>query len=204
MKMNLPNKLTLIRILLIPIFTAIFFIEAIPFNHVISAGVFALAAFTDFLDGYIARKYNLVTNLGKFLDPIADKALVSTALIILITNPVAMGATVFGITVEQAVMIFSICVAVIMIRELMISAFRMIAAKRNLVLAADKIGKAKTFTTDIAIVILLVAIDLVAYNLAYSILIWVGIVIFIIATLLTVVSGVNYIVKNKEVLVDND
>ncbi|MBO5067115.1 MAG: CDP-alcohol phosphatidyltransferase family protein, partial [Clostridia bacterium] len=77
--MNLPNKLTIIRIILIPIFVAVFYIPQIPYNYVISAFIFALAAFTDFLDGHIARKYNLVTDLGKFLDPIADKVLVSTA-----------------------------------------------------------------------------------------------------------------------------
>lgn len=199
MKMNLPNKLTILRILLIPVFVALFFIEAIPFNHILSAVVFAIAAFTDFLDGYIARKYNIVTNLGKFLDPIADKALVATALIIVITNPVAMGVLAFGVSLEVA---FSICVAVIMIRELMISGFRMIAAKRQLVLAADKIGKAKTFTTDFAILFLLIAIDLV--GIAHTILMWAGMVVFAIATILTVVSGVNYIAKNTAVLKDEE
>ena len=82
--MNLPNKLTVLRIVMIPIFVALYFITAIPYNYTLSAVVFALAAFTDFLDGYIARKYKLVTNLGKFLDPIADKVLVSTALIIML------------------------------------------------------------------------------------------------------------------------
>ena len=204
MKMNLPNKLTLARILLIPVFTAIFFIDKIPYNHVISAAIFAIAAFTDFLDGYIARKYNLVTNLGKFLDPIADKALVSTALIILITNPFAMGSSVLGMSPQVAVMIFSICVAIIMIRELMISAFRMIAAKNSIVLAADKVGKAKTFATDVAILFLLVAIDLFSLATLYKVVIYVGMAIFVVATLLTVISGVNYIVKNKQVLSDND
>ena len=71
--MNLPNKLTLARIIMIPVFTALFYLEIIPYNFAVAAAVFAIAAFTDFLDGYIARKYDLVTDLGKFLDPIADK-----------------------------------------------------------------------------------------------------------------------------------
>ncbi len=76
--MNLPNRITLTRICLIPVFAAVFYIEAIPYNFLISAVLFLLAASTDFLDGYIARKRGLVTNLGKFLDPIADKVLIST------------------------------------------------------------------------------------------------------------------------------
>jgi len=193
--MNLPNKLTISRIILVPVFTALFFITAIPCNYVFSAVIFAIAAFTDFLDGYIARKYNIVTNLGKFLDPIADKALVSTALIILITSPVAMMGTGVDFTIA-----FSCSVALILIRELGISGFRMVAASRNLVLAADKIGKAKTFVTDFAIVFMLVALDL--SGLAFDIVMYVGYGLFAIGTILTIVSGVNYIVKNKQVLVD--
>ncbi len=193
--MNLPNKLTISRIILVPVFTALFFITAIPCNYVFSAVVFAIAAFTDFLDGYIARKYNIVTNLGKFLDPIADKALVSTALIILITSPMAM----MGVGVDFTVA-FSCSVALILIRELGISGFRMVAASRNLVLAADKIGKAKTFVTDFAIVFMLVALDLT--GLEFDIVMYVGYGLFAIGTILTIVSGVNYIVKNKQVLVD--
>ena len=109
--MNLPNKLTILRILLIPVFTAVYFIAKIPFNFLISAIIFVLAAATDFLDGYIARKYNLVTNLGKFLDPIADKVLVSTALIIMLL-PMAG---------EQPILPYyaAIAVAVILARDLL-------------------------------------------------------------------------------------
>ena len=83
--MNLPNKITLTRILMIPVFVAIFFLDKIPFSFGIAAIVFALAACTDFIDGYIARSRGLVTNLGKFLDPIADKVLVSTAMLLILT-----------------------------------------------------------------------------------------------------------------------
>ena len=90
--MNLPNRITLTRICLIPVFAAVFYIEAIPYNFLISAVLFLLAASTDFLDGYIARKRGLVTNLGKFLDPIADKVLISTAMILLLTRPLCFQA----------------------------------------------------------------------------------------------------------------
>ncbi|MBO7187235.1 MAG: CDP-diacylglycerol--glycerol-3-phosphate 3-phosphatidyltransferase [Clostridia bacterium] len=195
--MNLPNKLTILRIILVPVFTALFFITALPYNYVLSAVVFAIAALTDFLDGYIARKYNIVTNLGKFLDPIADKALVATALIVLITS----NGVCFGLGVDLTIA-FTCLVALIIIRELGISGFRMIAAKRQLVLAADKIGKAKTFVTDFAILFLIVALDF--SGKVFSVLMWIGYILFAIGAILTVVSGVNYIVKNKEVLKDSE
>ena len=188
--MNLPNKLTVLRIIMIPIFVATYFITVIPFNYVISAAVFALAAFTDFLDGHIARKYNLVTDLGKFLDPIADKILVSTALIVMLTSA-SNGAEIlpwYG----------SIAVAIILARELMISGFRMVAASKGKVLAADKAGKIKTFTQDIAIVALLVGAEFQAG--LYTPLNIVGLVILGVATLLTVISGTEAIVKNAGVL----
>ena len=178
--MNLPNKLTLLRIFMIPVFVALFYITAIPCNFILSAVVFALAAVTDFLDGYIARKYNLVTDFGKFLDPIADKVLVSTALIVLI-----------GILPWYS----AIMVATILARELIISGFRLVAAGKGLVIAADKSGKIKTFFTDITIVVLLIAAQVGAYWLAI-----VGLVMLGISTVLTVISGVECMVKNKHVI----
>ena len=196
MKMNLPNKLTILRMILIPVFMAFYFLDMIPYNHVIAAGVFALAAFTDFLDGKIARKYNLVTNFGKFLDPIADKALVSTALIIYLTSAIA-GKETLGFDPTIA---YACCASVIVMRELIISGFRMIAAKNQVVLAADIWGKAKTFVTDFALAFLLVGTDLDG-RLGEVVLV-IGYVLFAIATLLTVISGVNYILKNPDVLKD--
>ncbi len=189
--MNLPNKLTVLRIIMIPIFAALFFITAIPYNYAVSAVVFALAAFTDFLDGYIARKYGLVTNLGKFLDPIADKVLVSTAFIIMLT-PFG-GASIlpwYG----------SIAVAVIIARELMISGFRIVAASKGLVLAADKTGKIKTFFQDVSIVVLLVGASFMPG--LYTALNVVGLALFGVSALLTVISGAEYIIKNVSVLKD--
>ena len=188
--MNLPNKLTVLRIIMIPVFIAAYFITAIPFNYVIAAAIFAVAAFTDYLDGHIARKYNLVSDLGKFLDPIADKVLVSTALIVMLTVP-AGGAAILPYYC-------AIAVAVILARELIISGFRMVAAAKGVVLAADKAGKIKTFTQDIAICVLLVGADIqpgiyTAFNIA-------GLAVLGIATLLTVISGTEAIVKNSAVL----
>ncbi len=190
--MNLPNKLTILRLILIPVFTAVFFISAIPYNYIISAVIFAIAAFTDFLDGYIARKYNLVTNLGKFLDPIADKVLVSTALIIMLVVPVG----------GQVILPFygAIAVAVILARELIVSGFRMVAASKGVVLAADKSGKIKTVFQDISILVLLVGAN--AMPGLYSVINIVGLSLLGIATILTIVSGVEYLVKNRAVLKD--
>jgi CDP-diacylglycerol--glycerol-3-phosphate 3-phosphatidyltransferase len=185
--MNLPNKLTILRIIMIPIFVAVYFMPVIPFNYLISAGIFALAAFTDFLDGYIARKYNLVTDLGKFLDPIADKVLVSTAIIIMLVNP--------AIFPWYA----SIGVAVIIARELIVSGFRMVAASKNMVIAADWSGKIKTFVQDIAIVVLLVSAQF-AHVSAINL---VGIIAFWISVALTIISGTECIVKNRAVLKSN-
>jgi CDP-diacylglycerol--glycerol-3-phosphate 3-phosphatidyltransferase len=184
--MNLPNKLTIIRIVMIPLFVALYFITAIPYNYTISAAVFALAAFTDFLDGYIARKYNLVTNLGKFLDPIADKVLVSTALIIMLVPSNAILPEYAGIAV-----------AIILARELIVSGFRMVAASKGAVIAADWSGKIKTFVTDIAIVVLLVFGD---FFTLYSVPSIIGLSLLGIATILTIISGTECIIKNRSVL----
>ena len=191
--MNLPNKLTIIRIILIPIFVAFFYIPQIPYNYVISAVIFALAAFTDFLDGHIARKYNLVTDLGKFLDPIADKVLVSTALIIML----------LPMSGESAILPYytAIAVAVILARELIVSGFRMVAASKGAVLAADWSGKVKTFVTDIAIIILLVGADWMPG--VYTTINVIGLVVLGVATILTIISGTECIVKNRSVLKEN-
>lgn len=189
--MNLPTKITVARIVMIPVFIAFFFIDAIPYNRVIATAVFMLASFTDFLDGYLARKNNLVTNLGKFLDPIADKMLVSCALI-----AIALETTFL----QPAVAIFAM---VILCRELMISGFRIVASSKNVVLAADKLGKIKTTLQMIALILLLPYADI--YSRAPSageIVYYIGFAFLALATLMTIVSGLNYIIKNREVLKD--
>lgn len=190
--MNLPNKLTVLRICMIPLFVAMFYITAIPYNYFWSALIFVAAAATDFLDGNIARKYGLVTNLGKFLDPIADKILVSSALVLMLTVP-AILPPVYG----------GICVAVILARELMVSGFRMVAASRGMVLAADKLGKIKTVFQDAAIFILLAGVDLFgAGETVTKVFHIAGLVALGAATVLTIVSGCGYIVRNRQVLKD--
>ncbi len=200
--MNLPNKITLTRIFMIPVFVLIFFLDGVlPFAHAIAAIVFALAACTDFIDGHIARKYKLVTNLGKFLDPIADKVLVSTAMMLLLT----MGGSLFAKFPEAANPLYiatAVCICVIMARELIISAFRQIAATRGLVMAADKLGKYKTTFQDVSIFALIFSASI--NGLAGDIIAYVGFALFAIATVLTVWSGISYVVKNKKVLKDNE
>ncbi len=184
--MNLPNKLTVLRIFMIPVFVAVFYITNIPYNFLISAVIFALASFTDFLDGYIARKYNLVSDFGKFLDPIADKVLVSTALIIMLVPP-----TGYVIIPWYS----AILVSLILARELIISGFRLVASNKGLVISADKSGKLKTFFTDLTILFILAVANFMTPTLYV-----IGTVLLIISTILTVYSGIECIVKNKEVL----
>lgn len=187
MKMNLPTKLTFLRIALIPVFIALFFIP-FPYHRIIACGVFILASFTDFLDGYIARKYNLVTDLGKFLDPIADKMLVACALFAVVLT-------------AQWQIVTTICAMVIICRELMISGFRIVASSKNVVLAADKLGKIKTVLQMVALILLLPFGDIFALNnFVGNIIFYIGEAVLILATVMALVSGINYLIKNKQVL----
>lgn len=198
--MNLPNKITLTRICMIPVFVLIFFLDGVlPFARGIAAIVFALAACTDFVDGYIARSRGLVTNLGKFLDPIADKVLVSTAMLLLLT----IKENLFAVTGEWMDVLYvgmAVCICIIMARELIISAFRQIAAANGVVMAADKLGKFKTIFQDVSIAVLLFASDI--SGVFGNVLLGIGGVIFLAATVLTVWSGIAYVVNNKQVLKD--
>ena len=177
---------------MIPLFALAFYLMVLPYNFVISAGIFALASFTDFLDGAIARKRNLVTAFGKFLDPIADKVLVSTALILLVAPP--QGVDVFALaTYNIPEFLPAICVALILARELIVSGFRLVAVTSGKVIAADKSGKIKTFFTDVAIVWILVFMN---FNMPVFKLI--GLILLAISALLTVYSGAECIIINKE------
>lgn len=194
---NLPNILTFSRMLIIPVFVAIFYIN-FPGHYLVCWGLFALACITDLFDGAIARKHNLVTNLGKFLDPIADKVLVLTAFILFLTVP-----QTFCANVGNWMILVSACgVVIIVARELIVSGFRMVAASSGEVIAADKIGKYKTFAQDLSVGILLFAegwrqFDDSVFAMTVNII---GISLFLLSVILTVVSGVNYIVKNINVL----
>ena len=192
-----PNVITVVRICMIPLFV-IFFYLSFEGAKIFASCIFAVAAFTDFLDGYIARKYNVVSTVGKFLDPIADKVLVSTAFIVLLTNERFMG------TYDWMYVCFGVFVAVVLARELIISGFREIAAEKGLVLSAGMLGKIKTVLQDLALFFLLFCIDFLYYinNDAGFVLFVVGFVLFCIATLMTIVSGIAYIVSNREVFKD--
>lgn len=192
--MNTPNKITLTRIILIPLM--IFFYLAssfIPYSKIIALGIFVIASCTDFLDGMIARKYNLVTDLGKFLDPIADKLLVSSALLLVCCDG----------TIPAP---YGVLAAIIIIgRELIISAFRQIAATKNFVMAADKWGKLKTIFQDISLpaLFLLSFLNVADFEVnatflyVFEIVNW---VLLGIAVLLTIVSMLNYLIKNWKVV----
>lgn len=207
--MNLPNKLSLLRIALIPVFVVLYFL---PYQWSVFAAiaVFAIAAFTDFLDGHIARKYNLVTDLGKLLDPIADKVLVTAALFCLVaTNPLQyVGAEVVNGAIickgkQLALIITTVSAIIIIARELLISAMRQIAAAKGVVVHANIFGKIKTFLQDITIP-LTVLLNLGSFA-TKNILPWLniigGICYFMLAltVVATVLSGVIYLVQNKNV-----
>ncbi len=207
--MNLPNKITLTRIFMIPVFVLVFFLDGIlPFAYGIAAIIFVLAACTDFIDGHIARSRGLVTNLGKFLDPIADKVLVSTAMILILTMKNSIFATL-GAACEGIYVATTICICIIMARELIISAFRQIAAANGIIMAAEKLGKYKTACQDAAIFVLILAggiadVTPMEYAVPWATYVtWIGLALFAVATVLTIVSGISYVVKNKQVLKDN-
>ena len=176
--MNLPNKITLIRVLMVPIFLIIFNLD-FQYSTYIAAIIFILASLTDTLDGYIARSRNLVTNFGKFVDPLADKVLVSAALISL----VEVGKAPAWIVI------------VIIAREFTITGFRVIAASEGITIAASPLGKLKTATQLIAIIALLLN------NFPFRIInIPFDIIMLYISLLFTILSGIDYIYKNKDLL----
>ncbi len=178
--MNLPNKLTLFRVILIPFF--VFFLLAPYFEgygNYIAVAIFIVASITDFLDGKIARKYNLVTNFGKFMDPLADKLLVCSALICLI----------------QLESIPAWVVIIIIAREFIISGFRLIASDNGVVIAASYWGKFKTAFQMLTVIVLIL-------NIPNKVFIILGTVLIYVSLALTVISLIDYIAKNKDILKD--
>ena len=172
--MNLPNKLTVLRVIMIPFFVVFMLTDlAGQYSNYIALVIFCVASLTDMLDGKIARKYNLVTNFGKFMDPLADKLLVSAAMICMI----------------ELGMLPAWVVIIIISREFIITGFRLIAAEGGLVIAASWWGKIKTVTQMAMIILMLLGVNKV-----------IGTILVVLATIFTVVSGVDYIVKNISVL----
>ncbi len=177
--MNLPNKLTTFRVVLIPFFVFFLLTDLVgSWGKWIALAIFIVASLTDFLDGYLARKMNLVTNFGKFMDPLADKLLVCSAMICLIEK----GA------------IPSWIVVIIIAREFIISGFRLIASDNGVVIAASYWGKFKTVFQMIMICMMIADIAQIAI---------VTTIIMYVALALTVISLVDYLMKNKDVMKDN-
>ena len=205
--MNLPNKITISRICLIPLVLFFFLADFIPYGKLVAALIFGIAAITDNIDGRIARKRNLVTDLGKFLDPIADKVLVATGLLLIVAYPItALGGIREPMAIVQPAWLGIVCAVLMLARELIISAFRQIAATKNLVMAADKSGKIKAFFQDITIFFYMIFAFMVAEfypnikDAAYTVINIVLLVLLVVTTILTITSGINYIIKNKSVL----
>lgn len=167
--MNIANKLTVLRIFLVPIFVISMIMY--PDNGTIPLIIFVLASLTDFLDGYLARKHNLVTTFGKFLDPVADKLLTLSAFIMLIE--------------QSQIPAWGVCV--IVSREIAITGFRVIAASSGTTIAASSFGKIKTITQIVSIILLLL-------NFEYAIY------VFYLAVIFTLLSGIEYFTKNKDAL----
>ncbi|WP_026570298.1 MULTISPECIES: CDP-diacylglycerol--glycerol-3-phosphate 3-phosphatidyltransferase [Sediminibacillus] len=191
--MNIPNRITMSRIFLIPIFILLLSIpfdwgswsignQDLPISHFAAGLLFILASATDWIDGFYARKYNLVTNLGKFLDPLADKLLVASALILL----VEMGSAPAWVVI------------VIISREFAVTGLRLVAAGEGLVLAASQMGKLKTVLQIVAISALLL------HNFPFSYLQFpFGIICLYAAMIITIVSGYDYFRKNWHVMRDS-
>ena len=175
--MNLANKLTMLRILMIPVFIAVLVYSKdrdIVYRY-IALGIFIIASATDALDGYVARRYNMITDFGKLMDPLADKILVSSALIILI----------------ELGNISSWVVSIVIAREFIISGIRLIATEKNIIIAASPLGKLKTVSQMLSVILMLLSIGTISFITDLSI--W-------IMCILSVVSLLDYIIKNKKVL----
>ncbi len=170
--MNLANKLTLLRVILIPVFVIVLY-AGFPYSNYLALIIFAAASLTDFLDGYIARSRNLVTDFGKFMDPLADKILVMTAMIMFVSWN-QMPAWVF---------------AIVLARELAVSGLRMIAATDGKVIAAAWSGKVKTAATMVCIILMLLPIPSLLNTICW-----------IVILVTTVYSGIEYFIKNKHVI----
>lgn len=178
--MNLPNKLTILRVILVPVFVVFMLVPVFGnADRYIALAVFIIASLTDTLDGMIARKYNLITNFGKFADPLADKLLVSSAML-------CMCGTYIPVWV----------VIVIIGRDYIINGLRLIASDKDVVIAADIWGKVKTTCQMVMIVVLLADIQLAFFKVLGQVLIYASLI-------LTVISLVESIIKNKGVLEDD-
>lgn len=174
---NLSNKLTMVRIALVPVFVLVLLLVPAPLGNYIALFVFAAASFTDYLDGHLARKHGWVTNFGKFIDPLADKLLVTTALILLCERGNLAGWIV----------------VILIARDFVISGFRLLASDQGVVIAAHFWGKAKTVCQMIMIMLMILNIDALWYQILTQ--------IFVAASLVTaIISLADYFLTNKDIL----
>ena len=183
--MNLPNKLTMLRILIIPVFVFFALIQR-QWAQYLALLIYIAACLTDMLDGKIARSRNLVTNFGKFADPIADKLLVMAALVVL---------------VDTGRMPSWVCI-VMLAREFIISGFRLVAAGNGKVIAAGMLGKLKTVFQMSATIALMLLVPVEGNGLLGGFGVWLANALTYIAAILTIVSGAEYIIKNKDCISD--
>ena len=189
--MNLPNKLTVIRVILIPVFLALFFMESLRGHYLWALVVFAAASLTDMLDGYLARKYNWVTDFGKLMDPLADKLLVMAAMVSLISVN----------------LVHAVPVILILAREFLVTAIRQIAAQKGVVLAADNWGKIKTVCQMFWLCFGLLWLQLSAMPVPFPAIVFQAVyyayfALMIASLFFTVVSGLNYCIKNRHLFAD--
>ena len=203
MKITLATKITIARIILIVPTLAMFIVAELVTGvssaaHIamlaVAALLFAVCCATDFVDGHIARKTNTVSMLGKFLDPLADKVVIVVMLFLIVLFQ--DGLSMAGVYPYNALVI-AVLSGIILSRELMIGVFRSIAASRGLVLAADIYGKVKTVLLDVGVTLLMLAGT-------HYVIGWIGTIVFYLGAILAVYSGFNYIVKNKQVLKQDD
>ena len=187
--MNLPNKLTIFRVILIPFFVFFLLTDVLGANgDYLALVIFIVASLTDMLDGKIARKYNLVTNFGKFMDPLADKLLVCSAMICLV----------------DLKLLPTWIVIIIIAREFIISGFRLIAAEHQIVIAASMWGKFKTTFQMAMIILLILSMNADVYVAGVGIIHVLALIATYVALVLTIVSLLDYLYKNKAVLKEQD
>lgn len=185
-KMNVPNALTMVRIFCTPLMVLMFLLPiANGIGVYIALGIYVLACITDLLDGYIARKYNMITDFGKFMDQIADKFITTTAMILVLFA---------GITANWIAVLMLL---VVVLRDILISGIRMVAANNNLVIAADIYGKIKSFFLDIGAMVLMLYVGLktTLANNFVEIVRGLGLAIMLVGVLLSIISCVNYTLK---------
>jgi len=182
--MNICNKLTVFRIVLVPFFVLFMLCSAIPYSSLWALIIFAVASYTDHLDGKLARERNMVTNFGKFLDPMADKILVLSAMVCMVTVDLCS----------------PVVLIIVLAREFLVSSLRLVAASQNVVIAADKSGKIKTATQMISIIVVLLLCSInqlfgteIPVSPISHCLMW-------LTAALTVYSGAEYIIRNRSLI----